>query len=284
VLAQTFRDFECLILDDGSTDGSGKIADDLARRDPRVRVVHRENRGLVATLNELVELARGDLVARMDADDVCLPTRFARQVEFLEQHPGAVCVGCGYWLVDEVDRTIAQIKVPSADDALQQALLRGHSPISHPTAMIRTAALRRLGGYRREFYPAEDLDLWLRLGELGTLANLADPLIRYRVHSGSISGQATQGRQRDAARRACADAWARRGVADGRFEATNEWRPDETAASRMRFALQYGWMAYSSGFRRTALVYGLKAIRTLPLRLEGWRLLAIALLRSPRTG
>ncbi len=282
VLAQTFRDFECLILDDGSTDESGKIADELARGDDRVRVIHRENRGLVATLNELVAAARGDLLARMDADDLCLPTRFARQVQFFEQHPEAVCVGCAYWMIDEADRTITHIRVPVDDATLQQSMLRGHSPISHPTAMIRAEPLRRLGGYRREFYPAEDFDLWLRLGELGTLANLPDPLIRYRVHSGSISGQATQGRQRDAARRACADAWTRRGVTDGRFEATSEWRPDETRASRMRFALQYGWMAYAGGFRRTALVYALKAVRVLPTSLGGWRLLAIAALRPPQ--
>jgi len=281
VLAQTFRDFECLILDDGSTDESGKIADELARRDQRVRVIHRENRGLVATLNELVDAARGEFVARMDADDLCLPERFARQVDFLAQHPRVVCVGCAYWMIDEADRTIAQIRVPVDDATIQQNALRGHAPISHPSAMVRTAALRAVGGYRAAFYPAEDLDLWLRLGELGALANLGEPLLRYRVRSDSISGQAAQGRQRDAARRACADAWARRSLAGARFEATEEWRPDETPASRMRFALQYGWMAYSCGFRRTAMVYGFKAVRLLPTRREGWCLLAIAALRRP---
>lgn len=284
VLAQTFADFECLILDDGSTDESGRIADELAARDPRVRVIHRENRGLVATLNELVDAARGDLLARMDADDLCLPTRFERQVDFLAREPDAVCVGSGYWMIDEADRTIAQIKVPLDDAAIQASALKGHAPISHPSAMIRAGALRSAGGYRAEFYPAEDLDLWLRLGEQGTLANLAEPLLRYRVRSDSISGQAAQGRQRDAARRACADAWARRGLVDMRFEATQEWRPDESSASRMQFALQFGWMAYAAGFRRTAMVYGLKAIRLLPTHRDGWRLLAIALLRRPQPG
>lgn len=283
VLAQTFKDFECLILDDGSTDESGRIADELAARDPRVRVIHRENRGLVATLNELVEAARGELLARMDADDLCMPTRFARQVEALMREPHTVCVGSGYWMIDEADRTIAQIKVPLDDPTIQDSALKGHAPISHPSAMIRATALRGVGGYRKEFYPAEDLDLWLRLGERGALANLAEPLLRYRVRSDSISGQAAQGRQRDAARRACADAWARRGLTDRRFEATQEWRPDDTSASRMQFALQFGWMAYAGGFRRTAMVYGLKAIRLLPTHRDGWRLLAIALLRRPQT-
>jgi len=282
VLAQTFRDFECVILDDGSTDESGKIADELARRDPRVRVIHRDNRGLVATLNELVDLARGELVARMDADDLCLPTRLARQVEFLRRHPAVVCVGSGHWLIDEADRTIVDIKPPTDDATIQQRALRGHTTICHPAAMMRTEALRRAGGYRAEFYPTEDLDLWLRLGELGALANLAEPLICYRMHSGSISGAAAQGRQREAARRTCAAAWSRRGLTDAAFDATDAWRPDGSADSRMRFALRYGWMAYSAGFRRTAMVYGCKAIGIRPARPEGWRLLAIALLRPPR--
>lgn len=284
VLDQSFRDFECLILDDGSTDGSGDIADELARVDSRVRVIHRENRGLVATLNELVDAARGEFVARMDADDLCLPTRFAMQVEFLRRHPEVVCVGSSHWLVDEQDRRIAAIKPPTDDAAIEQSALQGHTPICHPAAMIRTAALRQAGGYRLDYYPTEDLDLWLRLGELGALANLPEPLICYRMHSGSISGQAAQGRQREAARRACADAWARRGITDGVFEATDAWRPDESPASRMRFAVKYGWMAHASGFRGTAMIYGLKAIRVLPIRKEGWHLLAIAMLRRPHEG
>jgi len=282
VLGQSFEDFECLILDDGSVDDTGRIADEFARSDARVRVIHRENRGLVPSLNELVAAARGEFIARMDADDLCTPWRFARQVDYLRQHPDTVCVGSSYWMMDEAGRIITQIMPPRDDAAIQGQALRGHSTISHPSAMLRTAALRRLGGYRAAYFPAEDLDLWLRLGELGTLANLPEPLIHYRVHAASISARSVQGRQRDAARRACVDAWARRRVSDGQFEATREWRADGTATSRLRFALQYGWMAYGSGFRQTAMVYGLKAIRALPTRQDGWRLLAVALLRPPR--
>jgi len=282
VLAQTFEDFECLILNDGSTDDSGRLADELASRDARVRVIHTENRGLVASLNALVEAARGEFLARMDADDLCMPARFEQQVEFLRRHPDTVCVGSSYWMMDEAGRTITQILPPLDDAAIQEQALCGHSTISHPSAMLRASVLKRLGGYRPEFFPAEDLDLWLRLGELGRLANLPEPLIRYRVHAGSISAQAVLGRQRDAARRGCADAWARRHLENRQFEAVNEWRADDSAVSRMRFALQYGWMAYGAGFRQTAMVYGLKAIRLVPVKQDGWRLLAIALLRPPR--
>ncbi|MET0381970.1 MAG: glycosyltransferase [Burkholderiaceae bacterium] len=282
ILAQTFRDFECLVLDDGSTDGSGELAQAIARRDPRLRVVRRENRGLVATLNELAGMARGALLARMDADDIALPHRFARQVDFLAANPAVVCVGGAQILMDQAGRDISPIVPPSDDERIQRQALRGHGSICHPTAMIRAGALREIGGYRADFYPAEDLDLWLRLGELGELANLAEPVLRYRVHTGSISGLAAQGRQRAAGRRACEEAWRRRGVADIGFEAGDAWRPTDDKASRLRFALQYGWMAREAGFRRTAVVYGAKAIAIAPGLGDGWRLLGVALLKPAR--
>ena len=105
---------------------------------------------------------------------------------------------------------------------------------------------------------------------------------RTRGAQAIASAAAAQGRQREAARRSCAAAWARRGLTDISFDAADAWRPDESAQSRMRFALQYGWMAYSAGFRKTAMIYGCKAIRIGPARREAWRLLAISLLRPPR--
>jgi glycosyltransferase involved in cell wall biosynthesis len=279
VLGQTFADFECLVLDDGSTDGSGEVAESIARADPRMRVIRRENRGLVATLNELIQLARGELVARMDADDIALPERFGQQAAFLAAHPEVVCVGGGHWIIDEADRTIAAVRQPTDDAKIQALALRGHTTICHPAAMIRTRALRAVGGYRPEFYPTEDLDLWLRLGEVGRLANLDNPVIRYRFHSGSISGQAAQGKQRQAAARTCEAAWARRGLTGVTFDATDAWRPSDDRASRLKFALRYGWMAYNSGFSTTALAYGIKALKIQVTSVESWRLVWVALVR-----
>ena len=281
VLAQTFTDFECLILDDGSTDGSGELADRIALEDPRVRVIRRENRGLVVTLNELVAAARGEFLARMDADDVCIPERLALQVKYLRENPSVVCLGSSYWMIDEADRMIARIVPPQDDATIQDLALRGHTALCHPSAMLRASAVAATGGYRSECYPTEDLDLWLRLGEIGRLANLDEAGISYRMHSDSISAQAAEGRQRAAARKTCEQAWARRGLTGRVFDATEAWRPTAEKGSRLQFTLQYGWMAYSSGFRGTAIAYGLKAVKLLPLRSEGWRLLLIALLRQP---
>ncbi|MEP6501863.1 MAG: glycosyltransferase [Betaproteobacteria bacterium] len=276
ILAQTFADFELLIVDDGSTDRSGAIAEDFSRRDARVHVTRRENRGLVATLNELVGTARGALLARMDADDIALPERLQRQVDYLREHGDVVCVGAGQILIDERDRKITQIHAPVDDARIQDLALHGAGSICHPTAMIRADAIRATDGYRKAYYPAEDLDLWLRLGELGKLGNIAEPLLLYRVHSGSISGQAAQTRQRDAARRACVDAWERRGLVGMDFRDSAGWRGGDDPTARLRYLIQCGWMAFNAGFGETAVAYAFKSIRQAPTSREAWQLLGIS--------
>ena len=161
VLAQTYRNFELLALNDGSTDGSLAILRGYEARDKRVRVISRNNLGLVASLNELIFSARGSYLARMDADDVCMPHRFEQQVLFLNSSP---CVAVGGWAihVNEAGLPIATVKTPSLHSEIDQAHLKGHTSIWHPTALIRKDAVVRIGGYREEFLHAEDLDLWLR--------------------------------------------------------------------------------------------------------------------------
>ncbi len=282
VLSQTFADFELLVLDDGSTDDTLAIVRAYQQRDARVQVRTRENRGLVATLNELLAWASGEFVARMDADDLCLPDRLARQVTHLQAHSRVVCVGGDHELIDERGRRLTTVRTLTSDAEIQHQALRGHCAICHPTAMARRVPMQQLGGYRAQFYPAEDLDLWLRMGEVGELANLRGTVLRYRLHTESISGAAAQGRQRDAMRRSCEDAWRRRGLSDVSFEATDAWRPSDERESQLRFALRYGWWAFNSGERGTGVVYGLKAVRTAPTSREGWALLLASAFKPRR--
>ncbi|PSO52181.1 MAG: glycosyl transferase family 2 [Cyanobacteria bacterium QH_8_48_120] len=274
VLAQTFRDFEFLIIDDGSTDASLKILEVYAAQDKRIRLTSRKNRGISQTRNEMLNQAQGEYVAVMDADDVALPERFALQVEFLERNPDVVCVGGAHELIDEKGRLLTCLKLPESDAEIQQKALAGHCSISHPCAMIRRASLSKVGGYDETMPMAIDLDLWLRLGEVGKLANLKDAVLKYRLHTNSISEQ-NRVQQRSVSQNACERALRRRGM-EGHFEATAPWRPGTDSSSQHQFMLKYGWWAFNSSQRQTALIYGTKAIAALPFAVNGWKLLACA--------
>ena len=275
LLAQTFSDFELIVIDDGSKDSSPAMLRAYASRDPRVKVTVRENKGLTKTLNEAFRQSRGEFLARMDCDDVALPDRFARQVEALRADPGLVCVGGNFQLIDGDGRALTVLVPPPDDATIQKKALAGHGAICHPTAMIRRGALERINGYDESFKTAQDLDLWLRIGEVGRLGNVPHTVLQFRLHEGSVS-ETKRHEQRQSARRACENAWKRRGIADGTFEADEPWRPGQDAESKQRFALQYGWWAFNSGERRTALHYGMKAVRAMPLAIGGWRLLLCA--------
>lgn len=183
---QTFSDFEFLIVDDGSVDGTAGILDFQASRDSRVRLLRQENRGLIAALNRGVSEARGRYIARMDADDVAMPDRLAKQVAYLDERPSVGVLGGAVLRIDSEGREFGV--VPSITDS--QAILSfldDNSPIAHPTAMIRRELMDAIGAYRPAFLHAEDYDLWLRISERAEIANLSDVLLRYRVHSGNIS-------------------------------------------------------------------------------------------------
>ena len=186
VLRQTFRDFEVLVIDDASTDGSATVAEGF--RDPRVRVVrHDQNRRLPATLNHGLDLARGDFVARMDADDVCLPARFARQVAFLDAHPDVVV--CGTW-VRLFGAGAERVRTYPVSPEAVETFRFFHCPFAHPTVMIRRTWLeeRRLR-YDPAAVAVEDFDLWTRLLPSARGANLPAALVRYRLHGASVTAR-----------------------------------------------------------------------------------------------
>ena len=187
ILAQTFGDFELLALDDGSTDRSLLILREHEAKDSRVHIFSRANRGLVASLNELIAKARGRYLARMDADDICMPDRFRSQVAFLDSFPDHVLVGAWVETVNAAGLPIGILRCPTSHEEIDQDHLSGHTSIRHPTAMVRRSAVMSAGCYRSEFIYAEDLDLFLRLAELGKLANLPDHDRAYTNHLASMS-------------------------------------------------------------------------------------------------
>lgn len=277
ILNQTLTDFEFIIINDGSTDGTLAILESYAKLDGRICLISRENKGLIDTLNEGITLVKSPLIARMDADDIALPSRFEEQFNYLTSHPDVICVGGASIIIDEESRELNLLLLPVSDDEIQNKALLGHCPINHPAAMFSTQAIKSLNGYRKDFYPSEDLDLWLRMGEIGKLANLKNAVIKYRFISNSISGRMAE-EQNSTARKACEEAWSRRGI-KGRFEAKGNWRPTNSRNSQHVFLLKLGWWAYNYKNKTAALLYGIKAIQKWPLNRGGWNLVYCSLFK-----
>jgi hypothetical protein len=188
ILSQTLRDFELVAIDDGSTDRSGEILAELAKSDARVRVLtHERNRGLIATLNRGLSAARAPLVARHDADDVALPERLGRQVEFLSRHPEVGVLATSHIRVDQRGRRIV-CRPPAGDTEIRWKLLLGNS-WCHPTIMLRRELVSGETEVYRDFRHAEDFELWVRLLAKSRGATLPEPLVQIREHEASVSKQ-----------------------------------------------------------------------------------------------
>jgi glycosyltransferase involved in cell wall biosynthesis len=186
VLGQSFTDWELLVLDDSSTDKTASIVEEFARQDPRVRHIVLPGLGLCGSLNEGLQRASSPYVARMDADDVCLPGRFAAQWEHFFAHPELDVLGTAIICIDEQGRR-ENVVVHPAGAQLPPAMQRT-CVLAHPSVMAKTSALQGLGGYSRAFSHAEDYDLWLRALDAGLrLDNLSLPLLLYRRHAGNVS-------------------------------------------------------------------------------------------------
>lgn len=203
ILRQDCPDFELIIVDDGSTDGTPEKLRALAAADERITVIRRSNGGIVAALNTGLEVCHAPYVARMDADDVSMEDRFAYQADYLDRHPDCVLVG-------GIARSIA------LQDAAEQFATGGRyartdlglfppkiAVAMHPLIMVRTDCLKAIGGYRDGYTHAEDYDLFIRLSAHGTIDNPPKEVLFYRRHAGAVSIKNVDAQERSAVRAEC---------------------------------------------------------------------------------
>ena len=196
ILKQTLIDFELIIVNDGSTDLSLEIALSAQEQDSRVRVISlRENKGLSNALNLGLASAKGVWIARLDADDLSMPSRLKEQLSFLEDHPDVVLLGSGCSLVDEDDISISSYLYPFSHSSIYRRLIWTRSCFPHSSVIFKRDIALSLGGYSELFRRSQDIDLWLRLSEVGRLACLPKPLCSVRVHSSRLSSEDGGARQ-----------------------------------------------------------------------------------------
>jgi glycosyltransferase involved in cell wall biosynthesis len=192
ILNQTFEELELIVVDDYSTDNTWKIIKQFARRDPRVVALRNEhNVKLSETLNAGIAVAKGKYIARMDADDWSYPDRLTKQVEYLETHPEVGVCGGTMEVCNQDLKVLTIRRYHLTDEEIRKHLFR-YSPFSHPLIMMRKEVLDQVGGYRGQFNPAEDYELYFRIGKVAKFGNIRDLLLKYRIIPKSMTTGGTR--------------------------------------------------------------------------------------------
>ena len=200
ILHQTFKDFELLIINDGSIDNTRIIIDSYAVVDPRVKVFHRKHEGVSAASNFGLETAIGEYIARLDSDDIATPERLEVQVKYLDEHPDIDLVGSYFRAFYEDGREI-DVVISTSNEELQK-ILPQMNQLGHSTIIMRRCIIEKVGMYDTSFALAEDYEYYLRIIEKCKVANIPQFLMRYRIHSGQSTSRAEETRQSaDRARR-----------------------------------------------------------------------------------
>lgn len=269
IFRQTYLPAEIILLDDASTDKSFALALRLAQNDSRIRVLRKPHTTLGDTRNILIRFSTSELVACLDADDVADPERLAKQVCFMNAHPTCVALGGAVEFMDEFGHKFfwspRQMREPAA---IENELLRGRaSAICQTTLMLRRSAFERIGGYDPSLNCSEDMDLYLRLAEIGELWNLPDVLVHMRRYPGSISGISRRGEAEERRERLVALACSRRGIA--RLPLL-DFVIEPSSREEWYIRSAQGYLDKNSF--RVALMHCWQALREAPLSRNAWLL------------
>lgn len=277
---QTFEDLELVVVNDGSTDGSSQILKAFVEEERRMRLIERENRGLIDTRNELLQQANGELVAWMDSDDVSHPDRLLKQVAKFDADPSLVCLGTNIQRIDPEGRGLGLEEYPEEDHAIRVA---DGIALRFASTMQKRAIAVDSGGFRHPFRLGEDLDFLLRVAERGKLANLRDPLYVYRQHLSNTCN--SLGANWSETRYIILElAKERRETGSDLLQRGGEVRLPAIKSSDQRklrpiVLLDWGHGASIAGDRKRALRYTMRSVALAPLRRDGWRQLGKLLLR-----
>ncbi len=187
ILNQTFSDFEFLIVDDCSIDGTPRILNDYQQKDKRIKVIKNDrNMGLTRSLNKAIKQSSGNYIARMDADDIAIKERLEKQVNFMERNPDVVLLGTAYYEIDKYGRELSRKFFPTTDRDIRKILMK-YNPFCHASVVMRHSAFDKAGLYDESILKTQDYDLWFRLASVGKVANLSEILMKRRYDGNNIS-------------------------------------------------------------------------------------------------
>lgn len=276
VQAQEFDDFELIVIDDGSTDGSTEILKAFAAREPRMRLISRTNRGLIATRNELLEEASGEFIAWMDSDDLSHPARLRRLLATFNADERLVCVGSNVETIDPDGSILGVELYPYDHDSICADQMRG-AGFRFPSTMLRRSTTMKVGSFREPFKIGEDFDFLLRVTEHGRVGNVPETLYFYRQHllsTVTALGVNWPG-YRDTILSLARE--RREGGQDrlqrGETVTIPEAKADDWRKHVPNVLLSWAGGALHYGDRRRAFHYTVKAIRAAPPKIAGWRFL-----------
>ena len=184
ILNQTEKDIEIIVINDGSTDNSLEILNNLQKLDSRIKVISRENRGVIESLNEAIKNSSGKYIARMDADDISFKDRLEKQFNYMEKNNLDLC-GTSAITINEKGEEIGKIIRPENKKEIMKFTIL-HNPFIHPSVMFRREIVEKIGLYKK-FKHAEDYEFWTRIVFKYNVANIQEPLLYYRIHENQIT-------------------------------------------------------------------------------------------------
>jgi glycosyltransferase involved in cell wall biosynthesis len=279
VLAQSEPDFELVIVDDGSRDEAPEILARYAARDPRIRIISQDNQGLTRALIRGCAEARGRFIARQDNGDLSLPNRLERSLAAFRERPERVLVGCETQFVGpEGEPLLATTLAPmDIQTKLRTARSGEFAGLTHGSAMFPAEAYRRAGGYRPQFYFAQDVDLWIRLASLGEVWIIPEILCEMVIAENTVSGRYRK-QQLElldialALRDSSPSPEQQAALLDRASRLRPSGKKPPSGAERARALYFIAACLRRRGDRR-ALVYARRALRANPLHLRSWFLL-----------
>ena len=183
ILNQSFKDFEFIVVDDGSTDKTPEILENYAKQDQRIKIItNSENIGLTKSLNKGIKVSKGEYIARMDDDDIAMPERIKKQIEFLEKNPNFGVVGCNVIIINETGNFVKNVVLPNN---LMQ-VLKKRNYLAHGSLVFQKAIIEQLGNYDEQMLYAQDYEMILRISKTFEVGFISEFLYKLRVHKNTI--------------------------------------------------------------------------------------------------